>query len=87
MSNWVHLEITLNRESNVSVKKVVRNVWQDAEVRKEQFVHENKRETFFVSYRDSGVEMLDDISVILHELKFWNDKANPVIYITHCVVY
>lgn len=87
MSNWVHLEITLNRESNVSVKKVVHNLWQDAEVRKEQFVHENKRDTFFVSYRNSGVIILDDIKTILSDIKSWDNKANPAIYITNCVVY
>ena len=93
MSNWVHLEITLNRDSNVSVKKVVYNVWQDAEVRKEslvrkeQFVHENKRDTFFVSYRNSGMEMLEDIKTILSDIKSWDNKSNPEICITHCVVY
>ena len=87
MSNWVHLEVTLNKDSNVSVKKVFHNVWQDAEVRKESLVSTNKRDTFFVSYRNSGVNMLDDIKTILSDIKEWDNKANPAIYITHCVVY
>tara|TARA_Y100001963_G_C6574400_1_gene350422 strand:- start:290 stop:550 length:261 start_codon:yes stop_codon:yes gene_type:complete len=86
MSNWVHLEITLNRESNVSIKKVIHNVWEDAQINREVNCI-SKRTTFFVGYPDCGVNMLEDIKTILRDIKSWDNKSNPEICITHCVVY
>tara|TARA_R110002012_G_scaffold4136_3_gene19194 strand:+ start:612 stop:872 length:261 start_codon:yes stop_codon:yes gene_type:complete len=86
MSNWVHLEITLDKGSKVSVKKAVESVWKGAEGRKDLSCV-GKRETFFVSYRSCGVELLDDIKTILDNIKSWDNKSNPAIYITSCVVY
>ena len=86
MSNWVHLEITLNKDSKVSVKKVVESVWANAEVRKDLTFGGN-RDTFFVGNPDCGVNMLEDIKTITNKIKEWDNKSNPVIYITRCIVY
>lgn len=86
MSNWVHLEITVNKESKVSVKKVVKDVWESASISKEPCPL-GKRDTFFVGNPDCGVSMLEDIKLILESIKQYDNKANPYICIERCVIY
>lgn len=86
MSNWVHLEITINKDSKVSVKKVVQSVWSCASISKGA-CQAGKRDTFFIGNPDCGIGMLKDIKTILDKIKQYDNKANPCIYIERCVVY
>jgi len=86
MSNWVHLEISVNKNSTVSVKKVVNTVWKYANISKEDS-NFNKRATFYVSYPDCGKNMLADINRILEDIKSYDNKSNPEILITNCLIY
>ena len=86
MSNWVHLEISVNKNSTVSVKKVVNTVWKGASVSKEDLSY-NKRTIFYVGYPDCGKNMLTDIKKILEDIKSYDNKSNPQILITNCLIY
>ena len=91
MSEWLHFDIEINKESRVSVRRAVENIWGKGEVSvTEDFVYHNGSvvfKVFHISTSYGGVQRLNEIYTLLENIKAIDNKSNPIITITNLVVY
>lgn len=91
MSDWLHFDLEINKDSKVSVRRAVENIWGKGEVSvTEDFVYHNGNITFkvfHVSTSQGGVQRLYEVSTLLDNIKSIDNKSNPIITITNLVVY